>query len=181
MKTKLIFLLTLSVLFSNVLISSEKFPKLEAYRLAGGNLEFPGILQKHEVALVVMAFDPKVQYQVESWVQPFLNEFGESEIVNYYEIPMIKEKYKKYADLIEKFMKGKVPEYRFDNVGAFYGDWNTYINYFELPDTKRAYVFLVDKDGKIHWRTNGKSDKQSLDELINKTRELTKRKYADNL
>ena len=107
MKTKLIFLLTLSVLFSNVLISSEKFPKLEAYRLAGGNLEFPGILQKHEVALVVMAFDPKVQYQVESWVQPFLNEFGESEIVNYYEIPMIKEKYKKYADLIEKFMKGK--------------------------------------------------------------------------
>lgn len=181
MNIRKILLVIATVLSSTVLFSSEKFPKLEAFRLAGGNLEFPEVLQEHEVALVIMAFDPKVQYQVESWVKPFLNEFGESELVNYYEIPMIKEKYKRHADLIEKFMKAQVPDYRFDNVGAFYGDWDTYINYFNFPDTKRAYVFLVDKKGQILWRTEGKSDEQRITELLNKTRELTEQTYAENL
>src|SRR6056297_2746567 len=148
-------------------VQSQKFPSIEAETLSQKKVVFPEVT-KGKYALILVAFRRQTQGQVDSWLDPFIREFGENEEITFYEIPMISNNWKWMSGWIDSGMRAGVPQYKHDHVATYYGKLSPYFDYFEIENTRLCYVFLLDKSGEIIWREQGPADKVKFANLQKK-------------
>ena len=149
------------------------FPKLEAKTLSGEKIVYPDSV-KGKVTLLVLAFERQTQDKVDSWLGPFMGQFAEEDRARFYEIPMLAGKWKLLSGIIDGGMRRGVPGDRHDHVSTFYGDVDRYCEQLQIGDKSDGYVFLLDRDGVIRWRSNGWATEEKLQALFEKTRTLMK-------
>ena len=143
---------------------SRKFPAIEAETLSGEKITFPDVT-KGKYAFILIAFKRQTQGEVDSWLDPFIKEFGKHKSVTFYEIPMISKNWKWMSGWIDAGMRAGVPKSKHDHVATYYGPLSKYFSYFNVKDPGTVYVFLLDKEGKIIYNTSGPADDYKFSEL----------------
>jgi hypothetical protein len=142
----------------------KKFPEVTAESLAKTRESIPESA-KGQVTLIAVAFLQQSQPQLDSWLGPFEEKFGNKEGFTFYEVPMISSGYKFMRMVIDSGMRGGIPKYKHKNVVTMYGDVEKYMNELNL-EARYGYAFLLDKEGIIRWQGQGFSTPEALKELF---------------
>lgn len=140
------------------------FPTIEAETLSRKKVVFPEIT-KGRYAFILIAFKRQTQGEVDSWLDPFVEDFAGREGITFYEIPMISGGWKWMSSWIDTGMRQGVPQYKHDHVATYYGPLKEYHEYLGIRDTGTVYVFLLDKQGHIIWRDSGPADEKKYGKL----------------
>lgn len=152
-------------------IIGRPFPKITSKSLAGDVVILPEI-SEGKVTLICIAFVRREQEMLDSWAEPFEQEFGKDIKFAIYEVPMINAAWKVFSWIIDSGMRGGIHVEKHGNVVTFYGDYSDYQESLEMEDTNFAYVFLLDQKGFIRWRGKGYSNPKTIKELIETAKSL---------
>jgi len=146
-------------------VVGQLFPEITSKSLAGRVVTLPEAVKK-KVALVCIAFVRSSQSMIDSWAQPFEQEFGKDSMFAVYEVPMINTGWKVFSWMIDAGMRGGIPVEKRDNVVTFYGDYSGYQEALGMKNTNLAYVFLLDRKGIVRWKGQGYASPEAEKELL---------------
>ena len=148
------------------------FPPVSSEALNGERVTLPVDAQGY-VTLIVIAFQRDAQRIIDTWLVPFSREFSHEQMVRIYEIPMIGSRmWKMIASVIDEGMRSGIPVEKHPFVVTYYGDIRPYVEKLGMDDLSTAYFFLLDRNGRIQWRSQGVSEQEGIADLIQKTRDL---------
>ena len=142
-----------------------RFPEVEGSNLEGEQFALPSDF-KGELNVVLVAFQREQQSDVDSWM-PFLRSVGESRPdLRVYEIPTLGRGYRLMRPFIDGGMRRGIPDraVRAATI-TLYIDKTPFRESLRLPDEERIYLLLVDRQGRVHWRTDGRFDERAAAEL----------------
>jgi hypothetical protein len=137
------------------------FPTVSAKTLAKRCVRFPDET-KGKVGLVFVAFEQGAQQDINSWVDPFIGDVLNNDAVSYYEIPMISGSFKPVSRFIDGGMRGGVPKDLHDRTATFYGKRADFFQSMAITDQSRAYLFVLSRDGRIVFRTDGPATPEKI-------------------
>jgi hypothetical protein len=150
----------------------EKFPEIAATTLAGTEKVLPGDLAG-TVALIVIAFERQAQAMIDSWTDPLAPDFPEGSGFFVFEVPMIDSPvWRMMGGMIDSGMRSGIPPRRHGFVMTYYGGTETYRRTLAMDDRSLAYLFLLDREGRIRWEARGFATPGGVRELMGKIREL---------
>ena len=149
------------------------FPLISGFNLNRQELEFPPDFGG-DINLIIVAFQQYQQRTVNTWI-PFAQEV-ESTFPGfiYYELPTINEMPVLSRTFINEGMRAGIPDQTArERTITLYLDKANFKMALDIPNEDDIYLFLVDRDGNILWRTVGEysEDKASgLVEVIEESR-----------
>ncbi|MEE4311402.1 MAG: hypothetical protein V2J62_05985 [candidate division KSB1 bacterium] len=181
MKVYIIFMIT-TLFLANVLSGKDEarmkdnnigevFPTLKAETLSGIDILYPDDV-KGKTTLILMAFKRETQLKIDSWLKPFLERFEKNTSIHFFEIPMLAKGWKLMSRFIDGGMRSGIPTEKHGNVSTFYGDVDKYCRLLSITDKSDGYVFLLDGDGIIRWRSSGFATEGKLESLYSKIESL---------
>ncbi len=148
------------------------FPEIKDNSLEKTPVSLPEAA-KGKVTLVVISFLHQNQPQLDSWLEPFVDKYGNKESHTFYEVPMISGGYKFMRPMIDGGMRAGIPKAKHKNVVTMYGDVKKYIKALNL-NPKYGYAFLLDREGIIRWQGRSFSTPETLKELFETAERLSK-------
>jgi hypothetical protein len=150
----------------------KKFPEVKDESLEKTPVSIPDAAQG-KVTLITVAFLRESQSQLDSWLEPFVERFGNKQGFTFYEVPMLHWGYKFMRPMIDGGMRAGIPKGKHKNVVTMYGDVEKYIKALNL-DPKYGYAFLLDREGIIRWEGQGFSTPEALKELFETAERIEK-------
>lgn len=182
---KFVFCLTVSMVASVVYcnavegrISSEaattapkgNFPKLIASNLDKQTLSLPEDFAG-DYNLLLIAFQREQQKNVDTWLHE-MKRFEWSPNFRYYELPTIGRLNPIARWFIDNGMRRGIPdrEARARTI-TLYLDKLAFRKALNLPDERQIYAVLVNRSGRVLWRTEGDFDEAKAASLLNVLRE----------
>ncbi len=150
----------LAFIITSTLHAQEKpmrFPELTAEKLSGEKITFLDDLN-HETNILILVFERNSQKLVDTWAEIILKEYEPQSNIQYYEVPMISYWYKPIGWQIDNWMRDGIPEDYHDNTITFYGNRQSYFEQLDMPDKSSCYLFILDQEGYIRFRTEGARD-----------------------
>ncbi|MDZ7265586.1 MAG: mitochondrial ATPase complex subunit ATP10, partial [candidate division KSB1 bacterium] len=147
------------------------FPELKAESLSGIEIKYPDDV-KGKITLILMAFKRETQRQIDSWLEPFSKTFEGDSSVQFFEIPMLAGGWRLMSPIIDGGMRSGIPKQKHGNVTTYYGDVNKYCELLSIADKSDGYVFLLDQNGVIQWRSSGFATEDNLRALFDKIESL---------
>ena len=133
------------------------FPKLTASNLEGKALSLPEDFAGDR-NLLLIAFQREQQHNVDTWLHQ-MKRFESSPGFHYYELPTIDKLNPFFRWFINSGMRRGIHD---RNARArtitLYLDKPSFRNVLHIPDEKRIYAILVDRSGRVLWRTEGDFD-----------------------
>jgi hypothetical protein len=135
--------------------SLSQFPKLTAETLNRQVITFPDDLEQ-EINILILVFEQQAQRIVNTWADLILSELEPLDFVAYYEVPMISRWYKPISWQIDNWMRGGIPSQYHPNTATFYGNRKPYFQALDMTEKSSCYIFVVDRDGLIRFRSEGK-------------------------
>jgi hypothetical protein len=139
-------------------------PRSQGTTLAGTAVGLPDAL-KGKAGVLVVGFSHASQVQVAAWGKHLATDYGESQKVTFFEIPMLAGAPKMLRGMIVKSMGKSVPEAEKPHfLPMMLGEpaWRA-VAHYNKPDD--AYVMLVDGAGEVHWQTEGDATDGAYSEL----------------
>ena len=152
---------------------SSHFPRVEGSNLEGDRFVLPTDFGG-DINVVLVAFKRDQQHDVDSWM-PFLKRVvGANSSVRVYELPTLGRRYRLMRSLIDGGMRAGIPDRAVRAATIpLYIDKSPFRRALGLRDEDRIYVLLVDRDGRVHWRTDGAFDAKAAAELESTVSRLT--------
>jgi ATP10 protein len=138
-----------------------RFPTIRAKTLAGQCVTFPDALAGR-VGIVFVAFQQSAQSQIDTWLDPVISDYLNKKDVSYFEIPMISGSYRLVSRLIDSGMRSGVPDSLHARTATFYGERSAFFKTMGITDSTRAYLFVLSKDGRVVYRTSGRSSEDGV-------------------
>jgi hypothetical protein len=152
--------------------TGERFPQIRATTLAGTPKTLPDDLEG-TVALVAIAFERHTQAMIDSWTEPVEERIAAPGAFTVVEVPMIDAVlWRALGGMIDAGMRSGIPAAKHDSVMTYYGSSAEYRQALGMEDRSRAYLFLLDRRGRIRWRATGYAAAERLEELVGLIREL---------
>ena len=155
-----------------------KFPTIRAETLAGTKTILPDSAQG-KITLIIIAFKRASQPQLDSWLKPFMEEYGGKPGFTFYEIPMLAWYWKLMGWMIDSGMRSGIQKEKHKNVMTYYGDYSIYRRMLGLEDVTFGYAFLLDREGIIRWHERGYATKEKIRELFDWTKKLAQEEKQD--
>jgi len=150
----------------------KKFPEVKDDSLEKNPVSLPDAA-RGKVTLIAVAFLRESQSQIDSWLEPFVERFGNKQGFTFYEVPMLHWGYKFMRFMIDGGMRAGIPQEKHKHVVTMYGDVEKYIKALNL-DLRYGYAFLLDREGIIRWEGQGFSTPETLKALFETAERLTK-------
>jgi hypothetical protein len=141
------------------------FPRAVGRNLEGRPFTLPFDLDG-KLNVLVIAFKREQQADVDTWM-PFLTKVAVSHPeLRVYEIPTLARGYRLMQSFIDGGMRRGIPDpaVRAATI-TLYIDKAPFKRALRIADEDRIYVFLVDRDGRVHWRAEGPFDPAKSAEL----------------
>ena len=163
---KAYFLTTIFIISFTMGIQAQlqAFPEISAETLSKKQVVFPQAVGG-KYAFILIAFKRQTQGEVDSWLDPFWEDFSGKKGITFFEIPMISGNWKWMSSWIDSGMRSGVPDEKHDHVATYYGPLKKYFDYFDIRDSGTVHVFLLDKKGRIIWRETGPANKTKYEKL----------------
>ncbi len=149
------------------MIEGKNFPKIKGESLSGKEVVLPDDAVG-EMVLVTVAFKRDSQGMVDSWINYF-EKLCEGKKA--YELPVIESSFwKVFSGFIDRGMKSGIPEEKHDSVITHYGDVSEFKRKLKIEDENLGYVFLLDRDGRIIFKGEGRADEKGKEEFLEKVK-----------
>jgi ATP10 protein len=151
---------------------AQTIPKSQGTTLAGTAVVLPDAL-KGKAGVLVVGFSHASQGQVATWTRLLEADYGKSNDVAYFALPMLAGAPKMLRGMIKKSMASSVPfaeRPHFLPVTEGEPAWRATAHY-DKPDD--AYVLLVDNTGTVHWQTEGEATDMAYAEMKKNLRVMT--------
>jgi hypothetical protein len=135
-----------------------RFPHVEGRNLEGDRFMLPGDFGG-AINVVLVAFKREQQHDVDTWM-PLLKRIAEGNPdLRVYELPTLGRRYRLMRSFIDGGMRAGIPDraVRAATV-TLYIDKAPFRRALGLRDEDRIYVLIVDREGRVHWRTEGAFD-----------------------
>ena len=142
-----------------------RFPRVEGSNLEGDRFVLPADFGG-DMNVVLVAFKREQQHDVDTWM-PWLERIAEANPgLRVYELPTLGRRYRLMRSFIDGGMRSGIPDraVRAATI-TLYIDKSPFRRALALPDEDRIYVLLVDREGRVHWRTDGDFDAKAGAEL----------------
>jgi len=135
--------------------SMGRFPQLQASNLEKRLMNLPGDFEGSRNLLLV-AFQREQQSQVDTWLRE-MRRFEEVDpSFRYYELPTIQSPNRLLRWIIDTGMRRGIPDPKARaRTITLYIDKAPFLKALGITDEKRIYCFLVDRTGRVLWRTDG--------------------------
>lgn len=142
------------------------FPLVSGYNLNRQEFEFPRDFEG-ELNLVIIPFQRYQQGIVDTWI-PTAQELEASfPGFVYYELPTIYEMPVLSRTFLNEGMRAGIPDPTArERTITLYLDKQGFKSAIDIPDENDIYLFLVNRDGEILWRTTGEYTPEKADELL---------------
>lgn len=150
-----------------------RFPRVEGSNLEGDRFVLPADFGG-EINVVLVAFKRDQQHDVDTWM-PLLKRIADANTgLRVYELPTLGRRYRLMRSFIDGGMRAGIPDraVRAATV-TLYIDKSPFRRALGLRDEDRIYVLLVDREGRVHWRTDGAFDAKAAAELESTVLRLT--------
>ena len=149
-----------------------QFPKVDGTSLEGEQFALPTDF-KGELNVVLVAFTRGQQADVDTWT-PFLKTMAESRPdLRVYELPTLARRYRLVRSLIDGGMRKGIPDVAVRAATiTLYIDKSPFRESLQLLDEDRIYVLLVNKQGRVFWRGDGRFDERKGAELVKRSEEV---------
>lgn len=152
------------------LITGERLPTLRGAYLTGRAAVLPDAAQGR-VALLLLGFTYQSRFDVEAWAGRFRDQFGASQRVTFYEIPMIGGMARLGKWFIDSGMRRGTPKADYEHVITVYGATESWKQ--RVGNGNTAYLIVLDRDGNVAYRFAGGLDEPAWDALASVVRNLT--------
>jgi hypothetical protein len=141
------------------------FPTLSATNLEGQRFQLPNDL-KGELNIVIIAFKREHQELVEEWV-PFLTILVQNNpSLAFYELPTLNSSYLLIRWMINGGMRSGISDKEArERTITLYTNKKEIKRQLNIPNEETIYIILIDKNGRIIWRTNDKYTEEKAQEL----------------
>ena len=142
-----------------------RFPRVEGSNLEGDRFVLPADFGG-EFNVVLVAFKREQQHDVDTWMPLLKRIAAANPRLRVYEIPTLGRRYRLMRSFIDGGMRSGIPDraVRAATI-TLYIDKSPFRRALALPDEDRIYVLLVDREGRVHWRTEGAFDPSGAVEL----------------
>ncbi len=155
--------------------SAQQFPEMTGETIENKNLTFPADL-KGKYSLLCLASSQKAEGALQSWLDPVYQKFiaktgimDDMYDVNVYFVPVLTGTNLAFASSMKKKFKESAQEDLQSHVLFCDKDGKELIDKLNMKPNEVPYFFLLDKEGKIVYRTSGSfTDEKfdAIDELI---------------
>ena len=139
------------------MINSEKilFPVVSGFNLNREEKEFPRDFIG-DLNLVIVAFQQNQQLTVNTWIPTARQLEKDYPGFVYYELPTIYEMPAISRTFINEGMRAGIPDpVARERTVTLYIDKASFRSALEIPDENDIYLFLVNREGSILWRSTG--------------------------
>ncbi len=136
------------------------FPRVEGTNLEGEQFTLPSDFTG-DLNVVLVAFQREQQSDVDSWM-PFLKTLGtDQRDLRVWELPTLGRRYRLMRPFIDGGMRRGIPDaaVRAATI-TLYIDKQPFRESLGLPDEDRIFVLLVDRQGRVLWRSDGRFDER---------------------
>ena len=147
-------------------------PKSHGTTLAGAAVTLPEALGE-SAGIMVVGFSHASQGQVAAWGRRLTADYGQSQNVKYFELPMLAGAPKILRGMIVKKMASTVPQAERPHfLPLMEGEaaWRA-VAHYDKPDD--AYLMLVNGAGEVQWQTEGDATDAAYAELKKNLQELS--------
>jgi hypothetical protein len=139
-----------------------RLPRLEATALEGRMLVLPDSAAGN-IALVGFGYQRESQDDLNSWLQPFRQEYMPADGFRAYEVPMMGSRIPGVLrGIINAGMRKATTNEGLRSVAPFYGDVDGYSKRLAVTDRSRVQMFLLDGSGLVRWHASGRADSTGL-------------------
>ena len=145
--------------------STSRFPNVTGRSLTGRTFHLPGDLEG-ERNVVLVAFKRHQQEDVDTWM-PHLRPLAAADPgLRIYELPTLGRRYLLMRGIIDGGMRGGIPDsaVRAATI-TLYINKSPFRRALAIPDEDRIHVILVDRGGRILWRSAGRYTAEAEAEL----------------
>ena len=134
------------------------FPRVKASNLEKRNFNLPADFEG-ERNLVLVAFEREQQKDVDTWLRE-MKRFEEIDPgFHYYELPTIQRPNAFMRWFIDTGMRRGISDRKArERTITLYLEKKTFVDSLLITDQKMIYAFLVDREGKVLWRSEGVFD-----------------------
>jgi putative protein-disulfide isomerase len=146
------------------------FPIIEVKNLATEGVKLPEFTMGKATIICILLKD-EGRPVASSWTKNILQKYPHQE-VNLYEISLLPKGLKILRGTIEKGMRKDVDTGFHKYFTTYFGDIGGYKNNLKIKDANSAYVFLLDKFGKIKFTADGYCDDAKATNLYTKILDL---------
>ncbi len=159
---------TLCIMFSaqpHFAADNPVWPSLEGSDLNKRKIQLPGGLAG-ELNVLLVAFQREQQNDVDTWL-PLLPALMKAHPkLAYYEIPVISRSNSLLSWIIDNGMRGGIPDkQQRARTITLYLDKKPFLKTLEISSEDRIYILVVNKNGKVLWRTEGVASQEKLESL----------------
>ena len=171
---KKIELIFLGVIASGILLAQpvgNMFPTLNGETLDGNSITLPNST-KGKFTLIGLAFSGKAEDELRTWFDPAYQKFiaksgmfDDMYDVNVYFIAMFTGANKALMNASMKRMKKSDNKELYPYVLYYKGQVKTYKEDLNMPARDTPYFFILDKTGKIAYKTSGTFKDRKFDEM----------------
>lgn len=161
--------------FSLCTLYAQQFPEISGATIENKNVNLPADL-KGKYSLLCFASSQKAESDLESWLDPVYQKFiaktgimDDMYDVNVYFVPVLTGTNLAFASSMKKKFKESAQEDLRPHVLFCDKDGKDLINKLNMERNEIPYFFLLNKEGQIVYRTNGRfTDEKfdAIDELI---------------
>lgn len=146
--------------------SETHFPRVTGYNLDRQELEFPRDFAG-EVNLVFIPFQRYHQDTVDTWIPRIQQIEAENTGFFYYEMPTLTSMSTVYRTFLNEGMRAGIPDSTSrQRTITLYLDKEGFKSALDIPNEREIYLFLVNKQGEILWRTEGAYTREKDESLL---------------
>lgn len=148
-------------------IETGDFPGVSGSNLEGRKFNFPNDFEG-DLNIAVIAFRREQTALIEGWA-PTLEEIEKKNpTVRFYELPVLNRAYSPIRWWIDGGMRAGITDVKNRRrTITLYTTKSAFKNRLKIPNDDTIYVFLVNKSGKILWRSKGDFTEKKNQELQN--------------
>jgi hypothetical protein len=172
----IIFLIKLTPSMSKLLVnrSEPHFPVVTGYNLERRQFEFPRDFEG-EFNLVIVPFQRYHQAIVDTWIPTAQQIEADFPVFMYYELPTLTTMSPLYRTFLNEGMRAGIPDTTArQRTITLYLDKDLFKSALDIPSENDIYLFLVNTQGEILWRTTGEFTQDKAESLLEYLRENTK-------
>lgn len=147
------------------------FPKISSSNLEGKKFELPQDF-KGKLNIILIAFQREHQDLIDEWL-PFLDDLAlRNPDLAFYELPTLNISYILVRRVIDGGMQAGIPDKNArERTITLYLNKKAFRKELDIPDEKTITVLLINKKGKVIWRTQGRFTNEKITDLENTVKE----------